>query len=66
MLGNLRGFANRSAAGDLHLGLETLIRACPAGDRATTRDRLVEAVGQHVPEWEWMVERAATGAMGKR
>ncbi len=46
--------------------VETLIRACPAGERAAARDRLVEAVGRQVPEWEWMVERAATGAMRKR
>ena len=46
--------------------VETLIRACPAGDLAAARDRLVEAVGQYVPEWEWMVERAATGAIKKR
>jgi len=45
--------------------VETLLRACPAGDRAAARDRLVEAVGQRVPEWEWMVERAATGAIKK-
>ena len=46
--------------------VETLIRACPARDRAAARDRLVEAVEQRVPEWEWIIERATTEAMQKR
>jgi hypothetical protein len=65
-LGDLRDLADRSVADDLRLRLETLIRTCPAGDRGAARDRLVEAVGQRVPKWEWMVERVAAGAMKKR
>jgi len=38
-----------------------LLRACPAKDRGTVRDGLVETLGGIVPEWVEMIERAALG-----
>lgn len=43
-----------------------LVQACPAEDRATAHDRLVEVVWEQAPEWAHAVEQAATGAMTRR
>jgi len=43
-----------------------LIRARSPGDRASTRDRLVEALGELVPDWDAMLARVADQAVRKR
>lgn len=43
-----------------------LIRARSPGDRASTRDRLVEALGELVPDWDAMLARTADQAVRKR
>lgn len=40
-----------------------LLRACPAKERKSTRDRLLDALAQDVPDWSEMLEQVANRAM---
>jgi hypothetical protein len=43
-----------------------LIRTCPAENRGTVRDRLVQTLGDLVPQWYDMISRAAERARRPR
>jgi hypothetical protein len=40
-----------------------LLRACPAKERKSTRDRLLDGLAQDVPDWSEMLEQVANRAM---
>ncbi|HVO83998.1 MAG TPA: hypothetical protein VMU60_06215, partial [Syntrophobacteria bacterium] len=43
--------------------VKELLRACPVKERKNTRDRLLDALAQDVPDWSEMLKRVANRAM---
>lgn len=46
--------------------VEDLLRACPTKERKSTRDRLLDALAQDVPDWSEMLEQVANRAMSRK